>query len=156
MQYNKKGRRFLAIFVLLEWWIFQMARTNYEGNRALNVRYGGAATYVKPATVYIGLFTAAPTVAGGGTEVAGGSYARVAVTNDATNWPDAVARAKSNAVALAFAQATGSWGTVTHVGIFDALTVGNLQDFATLVASKTVQNGDVVQFGIGSLAFSET
>lgn len=144
-------------FLALVWWMeFQMLRTNYERNRNLDVRYGGSATYVKPGTVYIGLFTAAPGVGGGGTEVAGGSYARVAVTNDATNWPNAVAGAKSNALALTFAQATGSWGTVTYVGIFDALTGGNLQDFAPLTASKTVQNGDVVQFGVGSLAFSET
>lgn len=146
-----------ALALQIAWWmIFQLARTNYERNRNLDVRYGGSATYVKPATVYIGLFTAAPGVGGGGTEVAGSSYARVAVTNDATNWPNAVAGGKANAVALTFAQATGSWGTVTHVGIFDALTAGNLQDFAALVASKTVQNGDVVQFGIGSLAFLET
>lgn len=153
--YQRAGR-LIAILMLLKWWEFQLARTNYERNRNLDVRYGGSAAYVKPATVYIALFTAAPTVAGGGTEVAGGSYARVAVTNDATNWPNAVAGAKSNAVALTFAQATGAWGTVTHVGIFDALVAGNLQDFASLTAAKTVQNGDVVQFGVGSLAFSET
>jgi len=146
----------IAFYLLCKWMEFQMLRTNYERNRNLDVRYGGSATYVKPATVYIALFTAAPGVGGGGTEVSGGSYARVAVTNDATNWPNAVAGAKANAVALAFAQATAGWGTVTHVGIFDALTVGNLQDFAPLTASKTVQNGDVVQFGVGSLAFSET
>lgn len=146
----------VAIYILYKWMEFQMARTNYERNRNLDVRYGGSATYVKPATVYIGLFTAAPGVGGGGTEVSGGSYARVAVTNDATNWPNAVAGAKANAVALTFAQATAGWGTITHVGIFDALSGGNLQDFATLTAAKTVQNGDVVQFGIGSLAFAET
>lgn len=150
----KRNRR---IAVVLAWWmIFQLLRTNYERNRNLDVRYGGSASYVKAATGYLGLFTAAPGVAGGGTEVAGGSYARIAVTNDATNWPNAVAGAKSNAVALAFAAATGTWGSVTHVGIFDALTAGNLQDFATLTTPKTVVSGDVVQFGIGSLAFLET
>lgn len=130
---------------------FSMTLTNYERNRIQDVRYGGAATYVKAATVYIALFTATPSVAGGGTEVAGGSYARVAVTNDATNWPNSVAGLKGNAIALTFAQATASWGTVTHMAIFDAAVAGNMQEFVALAAAKTVQNGDVVQFGINSV-----
>lgn len=132
-----------------------MAKSNYERNRILDARYGGGA-YVKPATVYVALFTAMPTVAGGGTEVAGGSYARVAVTNDAANWPNAANGVKSNANAINFPQATAAWGVVVGVGIFDALAAGNLLDFAPLAASKTVQNGDTFQLSIGAIQFTET
>lgn len=145
-------RRAVALMIILRTIArITMTLTNYERNRIQDVRYGGSASYTKAATVYIALFTAAPSVTGGGTEVTGGSYARVAVTNDATNWPNAVAGLKGNAVALTFAQATASWGTVTHMAIFDAPTGGNMQEFATLAAAKTVQNGDVVQFGVNSI-----
>lgn len=132
-------------------------KTNYERNRTLDVRYGGSASYTKPGTVYIGLFTSMPTVLGNdGTEVSGGSYARVAVTNNATNFPNAVAGAKSNGAAITFPQATAAWGSVVGVGIFDALSGGNLQDFAALTTPKTVQNGDVFSLPIGQAAFTET
>lgn len=132
-----------------------MSKTNYERNRALDSRYGGGA-YVKPGTVYLALFTAAPGVGGGGTEVAGGSYARVAITNDATNFPNAAAGAKANANAATFAAATAAWGTIGWAALFDALAGGNMQDFAALAANKTVQIGDVIQFAAGSIAFQET
>lgn len=134
-----------------------MAKTNYERNRTLDVRYGGSASYTKPGTVYIGLFTSMPTVLGNdGTEVSGGSYARVAVTNNATNFPNAAAGAKSNGVAITFPQATAAWGAVVGVGIFDASSGGNLQDFALLTTPKTVQNGDVFSLPIGQASFTET
>lgn len=132
-----------------------MSKTNYERNRALDTRYGDG-TYSKPATVYLALFTAAPGVGGGGTEVSGGSYARQAITNDLANWADAVAGLKTNGVAVTFPAATVAWGTITHAAIFDALTAGNMQDFAALAASKTVQIGDVLQFAIGSISLQET
>jgi len=130
-------------------------KTNYERNRALDSRYGGG-TYSKPGTVYIGLFTAAPGVGGGGTEVSGGSYARVAVTNNATSFPNAAAGVKTNGTDWVFAQATAAWGTVTHFGIFDALTSGNLQDFAPLTTPKTIQIGDTPEFVAGQVTFTET
>lgn len=134
-----------------------MSRTNYERNRVLDVRYGGSASYVKPATVYIGLFTSMPTVVGSdGTEVTGGSYARVAVTNNAANFPNAVAGSKTNANAITFPGATASWGAVQGVGIFDAATAGNLQDFQALVTPKTVGNGDVFSLSAGQLTLQST
>lgn len=130
-------------------------KTNFERNRILDLRFGDG-TYTKPATVYVALFTASPTVAGGGTEVAGGSYARAAVTNDLTNFPDAAAGVKSNAVAIAFAQASALWGTVVAVGIFDAASGGNLLDFAPMTTPRTVQSGDTFGFSIGQLQLTET
>ena len=115
----------------------------------------GNAAYTAPATVYVALFTAAPTDAGGGTEVTGGSYARAAVTNNATNFPAAAAGAKSNGTEIAFAAATASWGTVVAFGVFDALTVGNLLYWGLVTPNKAVGNGDTAKFAIGDLDFTE-
>jgi len=131
-----------------------MSKSNYAENVILNHRYGGP-DYVRPATFYIALFTAAPNDAGGGTEVAGGSYARAAVTNDATNFPAAVGGVKSNAVAVPFAQATAAWGTLTHGAIFDALVGGNLLDWGALGTPRTINTGDQFVLGIGDIRISE-
>ena len=104
------------------------------------------ATYTGPANTYIALYTAAPGDAGGGTEVTGGAYARVAYTNNVANWPAASSGSKSNANIIDFGTATANWGTVVAVGIFDALTVGNLLLYGTLTASKTINNGDGARF----------
>ena len=116
----------------------------------------GAAAYTAPVTLYIALFTAAPTDAGGGTEVTGGSYARVAVTNNATNFPAASAGAKSNGTEIAFTAATADWGTVVALGIFDAASAGNLLAWADLAANKVVNNGDTAKFPVNDLDITLT
>lgn len=130
------------------------SKSNFLENELLDHVLGGA-DYSRPSTVYVALFTAAPSDAGGGTEVSGGSYARKAVTNNGTNWPAAVSGSKSNGTAITFAQATANWGTVVAVGIFDAATDGNLLFWATLTNSRTVFNGDTVTFAIGEIAITE-
>lgn len=131
-----------------------MSKSDYLENAILNHMFGGP-DYVRPATVYIALYTAAPTDAGGGTEVSGGSYARVAVTNNATNFPAASGGSKSNGTAITFVTPTGSWGTVTHFGIFDAASAGNLLRYGALSVSKTVDPGDQISFPPGDLSASE-
>ena len=111
----------------------------------------GAAAYTAPVTAYIALFTAAPTDAGGGTEVSGGSYARLAVTNNATNFPAASGGAKANGVDFTFVSATANWGTVTSFAIFDAVSAGNMLCWATLAVSKAVNSGDTAKFLTGDL-----
>lgn len=81
--------------------------SNYLENALLDHALGGG-NYTRPATVYIALFTVAPSDAGGGTEVSGNNYSRAAVTNDATNFPAASGGAKSNGVAITFATPSGS------------------------------------------------
>lgn len=121
----------------------------------------GATAYTPPATVYIALYTAAPTDAGGGTEVStgGGSlYARVAVTNNTTNWPNATGTtptAKSNGTTFTFPTAGADWGTVTAFGIFDASSGGNLLYWATLNSNKLISNGDTASFSNGTITISE-
>ena len=115
----------------------------------------GNAAYTAPATLYVALFTATPSDTGGGTEVSGNAYARVAVTNNSTNFPAASAGAKANGTAITFPQATPSgWGVVTQFGIFDASTSGNLLAWGDLTASKTVDALDTVSFAIGALTIT--
>jgi len=115
----------------------------------------GKATYTAPTTLYLALFTVAPTDAGGGTECTGGSYARKSVTNNATNFPAASSGSKSNGVAFSFVQATASWGECVAFGIFDAATAGNLLYWGDLTANKTVNTGDVATFEIESIVVTE-
>jgi len=124
--------------------------------KALNDHVLGGGDYTRPGTVYVALFTAAPSDSGGGTEATGGSYARASVTNNSTNWPGATSGTgvKSNGTAITFTTATGDWGTVTHFAIFDAASGGNMLYWGALTASRTVLNGDTFQFAIGALTIT--
>jgi hypothetical protein len=111
-----------------------------------------AGTFAKPAGLFIGLLTAAPTDAGGGTEVSGGSYARAALAPSDTNWKatqggttgasSGTTGLTSNAVAITFPAPTANWGTVTHFGIYDAASAGNLLIWDALTAARTILNAD--------------
>jgi hypothetical protein len=129
------------------------ALSDYLENKLADQLFRGVA-YTFPATFYIGLYTSAPTDAGGGTEVSGGSYARVAVTVNTTNWSAASGGSLSNAAAITFAAATAAWGTVTHIGIFDALTSGNLLIWGALASSRVVNISDQFSFAVGQLVVS--
>ncbi len=105
--------------------------------------------------VYVALYTAAPSDSGGGTEVTGGSYARVAVAPADANWsaPDSVGGVTNNVAAITFATPSANWGTVTHFGMFDRATAGNLLFHGILAAPKTVNNGDPApSFAIAALS----
>ena len=116
-------------------------------------------TLTKPTNVYIGLFTATPSDAGGGTEVAGGSYARKAVSSADASWSapadDSGAQEITNASAISFAESTGAWGTVSHFGIFDASSSGNLLAWGSLTTSRTVDAaGITLTIAAGDLSIS--
>jgi hypothetical protein len=130
------------------------SKSNYLENAILNHVLGGQ-TYTPPATVYVALFTAAPGEAGGGTEVSGGGYSRVAVANNTTNWPTTSNGQKSNANAITFPQATANWGTIVAWGLFDAATGGNLLYYGDVSPSRAVNAGDTAQFAAGALTFTE-
>ncbi len=126
-----------------------MSATNYLELGLLDHLLGGP-DYTRPANVYFALFTAAPAESGGGTEASGGGYARVAVANNNTNFAAASSPGgvgtKLNATMIAFPQASGSWGTVTHFGIFDASSGGNLLISGALTTSRAVVSGDTPRF----------
>lgn len=131
-----------------------MGFTTFLDNELLDHVFGNAA-YTAPANLYFALSTTAPTVAGGNfTEPSGNGYARVAVTNNATNFPAATNGSKKNATQITFPQATGAWGTVTYFGIFDSNTAGNLLAFAALTTSKDITTGDTPYFAANSLTIS--
>jgi hypothetical protein len=119
--------------------------SNYLENALINGTLR-ATTFTAPATVYISLHTADPTDAGSGTEVSGGSYIRQSATFAA---PSNGASA-SNAD-ITFPQATGNWGTIGWIGIWDAQTTGNMLYHTALDASKAIDTGDIFKIASGSL-----
>jgi hypothetical protein len=119
--------------------------SNYLENALINGTLR-ATTFTAPTTVYISLHTADPTDAGTGTEVSGGSYIRQSATFAA---PSNGASA-SNAD-VTFPQATGNWGTIGWIGIWDAQTTGNMLYHTALDASKAIDTGDIFKIASGSL-----
>ncbi len=125
--------------------------SDFLENELLDHVFGNAA-YSAPATLYVSLYTVTPADAGGGTEATGGSYARVAVTNNATNFPAASGGAKANGTAITFPAPTANWGTVVAFGIHDAASAGNLLAWGALTVNKTINNGDAApSFAVGDL-----
>ena len=121
-----------------------MSFTNHLETEILDHVFGGNA-YTAPGTLYLGLYTATPSDTGGGTELSGSGYARQAMAMSVSG------NTASNSAAEEFATATGSWGTVTHVGVFDASTSGNLLAYGALSTSKTIATGDVFRIPAGDL-----
>ena len=120
--------------------------SNFLENALINATLR-ATTYTSPATVYVSLYTSDPTDADTGTEVSGGSYARTAVTFGAPS-----NGVTTNSADVTFPTATASWGTVTHVGIHDASTAGNLLFHTPLDTSKTIDSGDIFKITSGNLS----
>lgn len=125
------------------------ALSDYAENKLLDHLLGKAA-YTMPTTVYLALYTVAPSDSGGGTEVStsGTAYAREAITSLMSA---ASGGASSNSSAIEFDVATASWGTVVAVGIFDAATAGNLLMHGSLSVSQTINTGNQFVLPIGDL-----
>lgn len=136
------------------------SKSAFFENKALDNVLGSPNTaYVAPGTVYIALSTATFSTASTGTsmsEVTGGSYARVTVTNNTTNWPAASAGSKANGAVFTFPAATAAWGTVQSFYIVDALSGGNILYGADLTTSRTINNGDTASFAVGAITLTET
>ena len=105
-------------------------------------------TATRPTAWFVALYTAAPSDAGGGTEVSGAGYARQAVAFDAAATPGGTT---SNSADVSFTAAGGDYGTVTHLGIFDASSSGNLLWHGVLTAPKAVEDGDTITFSAGNI-----
>ena len=119
--------------------------SNFLENALINATLR-ATTYTSPATVYVSLYTTDPTDADSGTEVSGGSYARTAVTFGAPS-----NGVSTNSADVTFPTATASWGTVSHIGIHDASTTGNLLFHTPLDTAKTIDSGDIFKIETGNL-----
>lgn len=112
------------------------------------------ASFTKPTVLAVALYTAAPGETGGGTEVSGGSYARVQRNPLDANWTAASATdgLTDNAASLDFPAPTANWGSVTHTAVLDATSAGNFLLYGALTTPKTVNNGDAApSFAAGAL-----
>lgn len=102
---------------------------------------------IKTDTPYLALYTSAPNAGGGGTEVSGGSYARLAITFSAIS-----SGSMSNTAAIVFAGLPNA--TITHYGVLNAATGGTLKVYGSLNSSVAAVSGDQVQFPVGSITIN--
>ena len=121
------------------------AMSDYLENEILDHILGTGA-YTMPTTVYIGLSTASFNDDNSGTELSGSGYARVAATFSAAS-----GGTTSNSAAIEFSAATGSWGSISHFGIFDASSAGNLLIHGAFTTAKTIDTGDILKISTGDL-----
>lgn len=128
------------------------ALSDYAENLILNWLMRGGTSGGQtdaPSSLHLALFTAAPNDAGGGTEVSGNGYGRQTVTFDAATGTGGTT---SNSANVTFTASGGNFGLVTHIGIFDASTSGNLLWHGAMAGSgKQVNAGDSIQFAAGSI-----
>lgn len=137
------------------------AMSDYLENKLVDQLFRGQSAPVT-STLYVGLLTSSPNDAGGGAEVSGSGYSRVAVGASLANWAGTQSAGStttssgtsgqtSNNSVLTFDTPTATWGTVTHFGIYDAASGGNLLFHGALTISKTINQSDTVSFPAGSL-----
>ena len=123
--------------------------SDYLENAVLNYVFRNTGTPTST-NVYLALYTVAPTDSGGGTEVTGSGYARQLTAFDAAS-----SGAITNTAAESFTASGGNFGAVVAVGIFDALTAGNLLAWDD-ITSATINDGDTLTFAIGDIDISLT
>lgn len=128
--------------------------TDYTENLVLTWLFTGSSA-TRPTAWYVGLFTAAPSDTGGGTEVTGNAYARVATGTMSVSGTSPTNCTNSSAIEFAAASG-GNWGTITHVAIFDASTSGNMLGWAALTTSRTINDGDILRIPAGDLDITLT
>jgi|TARA_R110000822_G_scaffold11469_4_gene41901 hypothetical protein len=121
-----------------------MSFTNYLETEILDFAFT-TGTATRPTSWFIALYTAAPGEGGGGTEVSGSGYVRQSVAFSVSG------NTATNTAAVEFPTATGSYGTVSHVGVFDASSSGNLLAFSALNVAKAIDTGDVFRIPTGDL-----
>lgn len=120
----------------------------------------GITAYSPPATVYVAALTTMPSDGSGASLVevtAANNYSRVSVTNNGTNFTNASGAAnaaKTTGAAVTFPQASGAWGTVVGVAIYDQSTGGNLLAAAELTVNQSIVSGDTLQLNTGNLTIN--
>lgn len=121
--------------------------SNYLENKILD-HFLKTISFTVPSNVYVALSTADPTDAGSGiAEPSGNNYARTVCNT----WNAASGGATANTGAVTFPTASGSWGTISHFALFDAITSGNMLAHGTVVTPKAVGSGDTPTFPAGDI-----
>jgi len=132
-----------------------MSFTDYLEDKVLNHVFGGT-DYTAPTALYVALFKGTPGDAGSGTEVSAFNYARQSVAMSVAGTAPTEA---TNDADIEFPAALGPFGRVTHAGVYDALTGGNLLAWATLTdpsdfsteQSHDIQTTDIFKIEAGNL-----
>lgn len=110
-----------------------------------------------PSTWYLGLSTTPGAIDGTGmTEPTGNNYSRVSIPNDKSNFSVAASAALTNLLAFTFPESSGSWGTITYIGLWDASTSGNLWFFDILTPSRAVATATTVLFAASAFNVAMT
>lgn len=138
------------------------ALSNFAENKLIDMFFRGQAAPTTT-TLYVALFLSAPVDATPGVEPTGNDYARVGVASSLNSWAgtqgvgsttasSGTGGVTSNNVSITFATPSPvGWGLVTHFGLFDAATNGNMLIHGALSQTKTINAGDSVVFPAGSL-----
>jgi len=121
------------------------AMSDYLENALINATLRGQ-TFTAPSTIYLALYTSDPTDLGTGAEVTGGAYARQPVTFGLP-----ANGASSVAADVLFPIATAGWGTITHIGLFDAASAGNLLYYGALTNTKSIAANDQLKVAAGDI-----
>jgi len=153
----------LPLLLLVSCLAWSASLSDYAENKLVDHLFRATAySESTPASYHVALFTTSCTDAAVGTEVSGGSYARISVTRATTSWTGTHGTTTgassgtngtiSNAAAIQFAAPTANWGSVTAFAVMDASTGGNPIVCNNLTTPKTVNNGDAApSFSIGAL-----
>ena len=125
------------------------AASDYTENKVLDHALATAA-WTAPTNVYVGLHTSSPADDASGTgEISGNNYSR-----KVASFASATGGSASTSATITFDAATGTWGTISHIGIYDASSAGNLLFHGAVTTSKTIESGDTFQISSGNLSIS--
>jgi hypothetical protein len=107
-------------------------------------------------SLYVALYTSAPTDSVAGTEANYTSYARVAVARTSSGWTVA-SGACSNTAAITFPQCTGGTQTIVAFAICKGGTTGTNDQiyWGDLTSSLAVSSGITPEFAVGDLDITE-
>lgn len=141
------------------------ASSNYQQNKFIDWFFR-AQTFTPPSTIYVALATTNGTAGACGTEVSGGSYARVGVASSLANWAgtqgagttavsSGTSGQTSNNGIITFPAPTAPWGSVSSFCAYDSPTSGNMLFQATLTTAKTINSGDASpSFAVSALTYT--
>jgi len=125
--------------------------TNNLESRIINFFFRNDAGTDSGTTPYLALYSVAPGETGGGTELTGNGYARIAITFGADT-----AGVSTNTNTLTFTAAGGAWSAIVGHGICDASTAGNVMMYEDSVAGPTLSDGDSYEFGAADITLTFT
>ena len=124
------------------------AMSDYLENEILD-HILGTGSYTMASGIYVGLATVSFNDDASGAELSCKGYIRKVATFNA-----AASGAADNSGAVEFPAATSSWGTVSHFGLFDAVSGGNLLIHGAFTTPKLIDTGDILKISAGDLDIS--